>query len=123
MITYSAEPDNAGLWVEDLAALREQLHEQRLFRLQQLRQLTRSAPAAVNGTRCTRDLPARAQVHRELTVSARIVLAEVEAALRRMDRGGYGSCHHCGRPISLPRLRVMPQSRRCADCHRAEEAG
>ena len=122
MTTYSAETDNAGLWVEDLAALREQLHEQRLFRLQQLRQLTRSAPA-VNGTRGMRDLPARVQVHRELTASARTVLAEVEAALRRMDEGGYGGCHRCGRPISLPRLRVMPQSRRCADCHRAEEAG
>jgi DnaK suppressor protein len=122
MTTYSVETDNAGLWVEDLAALREQLHEQRLFRLQQLRQLTRSAPA-VKGTRGASDLPARVQVHRELTVSARTVLAEVEAALRRMDEGCYGSCHHCGRPISLPRLRIMPQSRRCADCHRAEETG
>lgn len=75
MITYGAEPDNAGLRVEDLAALREQLDERRLFRL---RRLTRSTPAAVYGMRGARDLPARVQVHIELTVSARIVLAEKE---------------------------------------------
>lgn len=124
MTTHSAERGNAGLWAEDLAGLREQLHEQRLFRLQQLQQLVAAAPAeAAPGRRGTGALPARVQVHLELTVSARIVLAEVEAALRRMDEGVYGICEHCDGHISLPRLRIMPQTRRCSGCHQAEETG
>ncbi|MER5477800.1 TraR/DksA C4-type zinc finger protein [Streptomyces sp. NPDC002734] len=47
---------------------------------------------------------------------ARMVLADVEAALRRMDEGRYGVCHRCRLPVDRKRLRVVPQARYCAPC-------
>ncbi|MEU3553823.1 TraR/DksA family transcriptional regulator [Streptomyces fragilis] len=49
---------------------------------------------------------------------ARMVLADVEAALRRMDEGRYGICHRCWLPVDRKRLRVVPQARYCAPCQR-----
>jgi RNA polymerase-binding transcription factor DksA len=46
-------------------------------------------------------------------------LAEVEAALRRLDTGEYGICERCGRAILAPRLRRRPWTRYCTRC--AEE--
>jgi RNA polymerase-binding transcription factor DksA len=57
----------------------------------------------------------RAQVAAVLD-SARRRLAEVEAALRRVDEGGYGVCEGCGRPIPAARLEVRPAARTCVAC-------
>jgi DnaK suppressor protein len=43
-------------------------------------------------------------------------LAEVDAALHRLDIGVYGDCTQCGEPISLQRLLVQPAAQRCARC-------
>lgn len=43
-------------------------------------------------------------------------LSEVEAALRRMDRGTYGVCEHCGEEIPEARLRALPWARFCISC-------
>lgn len=43
-------------------------------------------------------------------------LADVEAALARMDEGTYGTCEVCGRPIPEARLEARPLSARCVDC-------
>lgn len=107
---------------EDLAALRENLTEQRLFRREQLQQIEAAGvPAAddVSG------LPAAAQaeVRVKLATSARMVLADVEAALRRMDERRYGDCHLCLRPIARERLMIVPQARYCARCQQVREAG
>jgi len=48
-------------------------------------------------------------------------LAEVQAALRRLDDGSYGDCADCGEPIPLQRLRVQPAAARCAACQTARE--
>lgn len=48
-------------------------------------------------------------------------LAQVEAALRRLDAGTYGNCADCGEPIPLRRLRVQPAADRCAACQIAAE--
>jgi len=52
-------------------------------------------------------------------------LLEVEAASQRLERGTYGSCQVCGRPIGDERLEAMPAARFCIeDQARAErEAG
>ena len=42
-------------------------------------------------------------------------LAEVEAALRRLDEGRYGLCEVCGKPIGAERLEAMPATRYCVD--------
>ena len=43
-------------------------------------------------------------------------LADIEAALARMDEGTYGTCAQCGRPIPEARLEARPLSVRCVDC-------
>lgn len=42
-------------------------------------------------------------------------LAEVEAALGRLDDGSYGTCTACGRPIPAERLDALPATRFCVD--------
>lgn len=43
-------------------------------------------------------------------------LGLVEAALERLERGTYGFCHSCRKPIAVGRLVVLPEARDCAGC-------
>ncbi|AKZ58941.1 hypothetical protein SAM23877_5896 [Streptomyces ambofaciens ATCC 23877] len=106
---------------EDLAVLRDSLREQRLFREEQLRQIA-TVPARADEARRRRSA-AQTEVRAELAASARMVLADVEAALDRMARGRYGSCHLCRRPVDRERLMIVPQARYCARCQQVREAG
>jgi DnaK suppressor protein len=42
-------------------------------------------------------------------------LVEVEAAFERLERGEYGRCQACGRPIGDERLEAMPATRFCVE--------
>jgi RNA polymerase-binding transcription factor DksA len=42
-------------------------------------------------------------------------LAEIDAAFQRLDRGEYGRCQTCGRPVGDARLEAMPATRFCVD--------
>jgi DnaK suppressor protein len=46
------------------------------------------------------------------------LLAKIDAALRRIEDGTYGTCTNCGRPISLERLEARPWADLCIDCAR-----
>lgn len=48
-------------------------------------------------------------------------LAQVRAALKRLDDGRYGDCADCGEPIPLQRLLAQPSALRCAPCQSAFE--
>lgn len=43
-------------------------------------------------------------------------LASVEDALRAMERGTYGICERCGKPIPPERLEVKPDATLCVTC-------
>jgi DnaK suppressor protein len=43
-------------------------------------------------------------------------LAEIDAAIARMDAGRYGLCKSCGNEIALGRLQVRPQAALCISC-------
>lgn len=47
---------------------------------------------------------------------ARDGLAEVDAALARLDAGTYGACERCGAPIGQERLDARPVARQCIGC-------
>ncbi len=47
---------------------------------------------------------------------ARRELAEIEAALGRIEEGSYGVCEACGGPMGLQRLRAIPEARYCLAC-------
>jgi len=51
------------------------------------------------------------------------LLAEIEAALGRIDDGTYGLCANCGNPISAERLEAVPYATLCIDDKRALESG
>lgn len=43
-------------------------------------------------------------------------LAEIDAALARLDDGSYGTCERCGGPIGDARLEARPEARTCISC-------
>lgn len=57
----------------------------------------------------------RAQVS-ALVVQVQRHLAEVEAALERLEAGSYGICERCGEPIGAGRLEARPAAPTCISC-------
>ena len=51
------------------------------------------------------------------------VLAEIDAALERIDEGTYGLCVKCGKPIGVERLEALPWATLCIDDKRKQEQG
>jgi DnaK suppressor protein len=47
---------------------------------------------------------------------ARARVAEIDAALERVEAGTYGSCEACGKPIPHARLEVVPEATLCVSC-------
>ena len=43
-------------------------------------------------------------------------LAEIEAALVKLEDGSYGKCEDCGQAIPPARLEAMPSARFCITC-------
>jgi DnaK suppressor protein len=48
-----------------------------------------------------------------LNGSEQAMVAEIDAALQRIDRGEYGICEGCDQPIEERRLEAVPWARRC----------
>ena len=93
-----------GVSAADAAALRADLLEHRRARADQIEALRLLAEADSDN------------VDRRELVIAQAVLAEVEAALSRLDDGTYGWCVRCAEPIGVARLHVAPRTRFCIDC-------
>lgn len=47
-------------------------------------------------------------------------LADIDLALEKIDKGGYGKCEECGEDISMEMLQVDSTSRLCRSCKRLE---
>jgi len=43
-------------------------------------------------------------------------IRQIEAALRRISEGTYGTCAKCGEPIDPRRLKALPTAARCISC-------
>lgn len=46
------------------------------------------------------------------------LLAQIEAAVRRIEQGVYGMCERCGQAINPERLEVLPYATTCLNCAR-----
>ena len=47
-------------------------------------------------------------------------VAQIEAALERLDEGRYGICADCGEPIPAGRLEIIPYATHCVACQQAQ---
>lgn len=48
-------------------------------------------------------------------------LKDIETALRLIEKGEYGICTRCGKPIELERLEIKPDATLCIECQREVE--
>ena len=55
-------------------------------------------------------------VLRGIESAARSELAQIDAALARLERGEYGVCTRCGNDIEVARLTAIPYADRCQSC-------
>jgi DnaK suppressor protein len=97
----------SGPTPSQLATFRDQLEEQRRFRLDQLDELRAIDPRNTS------------EVTEALAAGARSALHDVLAALYRIDAGSYGSCTDCGALLPIERLEVLPQVGQCLPCRRS----
>lgn len=51
-----------------------------------------------------------------LRSTAEQLVAEIDAALARLDDGTYGLCTRCHEPIGIARLEALPSTPRCLTC-------
>jgi len=49
-------------------------------------------------------------------------LSNIQAALRAIEKGVYGICERCGKPIEKERLEVKPDATLCLQCQKEVEA-
>ena len=49
------------------------------------------------------------------------ILDQVEAAIQRIEDGGYGQCEKCGEQIPKSRLDAIPYAAECVRCASKEE--
>lgn len=46
---------------------------------------------------------------------------EIGEALERLQKGTFGTCEGCSKPIPKTRLRAIPHTRHCVECQRRSE--
>jgi DnaK suppressor protein len=61
------------------------------------------------------------EVDESLEENAETIVQEIDAALRRIEDGTYGTCVRCGNPIPEERLAAVPYAVLCVTCKRDEE--
>ena len=57
----------------------------------------------------------------ELSDNERKILRDVDAALRKMEKGTYGLCEHCKKAIEKKRIKALPSARYCMVCQIGSE--
>lgn len=59
----------------------------------------------------------------QLSASERDLLRRIDAAIARIDSGGYGECVHCGKKVQMARLEAVPWARHCVACQELQDRG
>ncbi|MCB5911105.1 TraR/DksA family transcriptional regulator [Streptomyces pinistramenti] len=102
----SPEAAHADPRAERLTAhdARGRLAHERHSRLTQLAAIEESAPPGTDALLAVQ------------TRAIRQVLAEIDAAVARLDAGTYGDCGRCAKPVPVERLEILPYARCCVGC-------
>ena len=103
----------------DLATRRAQLDERLTFLIARLREL--DAELDSHQSKDWQELATEREadeVLERLGQSGQSEIAQIKAALARMDAGEYGACVKCGTDISEERLDLLPYTPFCRNCAR-----
>ena len=59
-----------------------------------------------------------AELENRMALEKRILdqLTEVDSALNKFEKGNYGICENCNKPIAPARLEALPQATLCMNC-------
>ena len=57
----------------------------------------------------------------ELSGNAHNTIEQIEAALRKIDKGIYGTCEYCRQPIPKKRIKALPFARYCVNCQHSTD--
>lgn len=98
----------------DVNGLRADLEQLRGFRVEELNELT---AGMATGSDDAEDGVASA-----LMTAAATALADIDAALHRIDEDRFGMCQGCGDDIAVDRLTALPMATLCMSCQYATEA-
>lgn len=113
----------------NISELERKLREQRASLLDQLATLRGGAISRVQASEAhfanREDSPASSATERDLELALdnreSLELDEIDAALRRITDGSYGSCCDCGADITPARLQAAPEAARCIGCQEKTE--
>lgn len=111
-------PTSPAAAEHDPVVVRARLDRRRRVRLRQLSDLSADTAEGI----ATAD-ETRLKVNRVLAVVADAAVAEVDAALQRLETGVYGRCERCAETIVAERLAMLPTARLCTRCQYITEAG
>lgn len=45
-----------------------------------------------------------------------LLLLDVDRAIKKLRKKGYGICEHCGKEILSGRIRLVPEAKYCSEC-------
>lgn len=102
----------------DRMAVRAELDQRRRVQIGQLHDLAADTAEGI----ATAD-ETRLRVTRVLEIVADAAVAEVDAALLRLESGVYGRCERCTERILPERLKMLPTARLCTRCQYITESG
>jgi DnaK suppressor protein len=80
-----------------------------------------AAPTSDNNLGETASATLNREIDYTLGENSGQVLAEIDAALKRIEAGTYGKCEACGKEIPVERLEVYPWASLCIDDARKAE--
>lgn len=104
--------------------LRQQLEDQRARLLEEIGQFRITGRDNLGyGNHQADDASDAFEQAKELSLlqNSERVLAQVEAALLRFERGVYGVCERCGQQIDPARLKALPYATLCMSCQQRIE--
>jgi DnaK suppressor protein len=104
--------------------LRDQLGDQRARLLEEIKQFRIAGRENLGyGNHQADDATDAFEQAKELSLlqNSERLLAQVEAALARFERGTYGVCEQCGESIDPARLKALPYATLCMDCQQHSE--
>jgi DnaK suppressor protein len=108
----------------DLEAIREKLENQRDLLVEQIsvEKLKLTPQTSQNPDRSALAMEyASHELDLALYERDHSTLAQVNAALKRINKGTYGLCEKCGDPINPERLEVLPYATLCIRCQMKQE--